>query len=77
MPCIYLCDPFLTLQKTFQITSEQKHTRQIWICPAKYSCTKISGPSEVPWFVGDFIVTGARGWGGARAGRTGKSEEEM
>ena len=32
--------------------SEQKDTRQIWIRPIEYSSAEVSGPSEVPWFVG-------------------------
>ena len=30
----------------------EKYTQQIWIRLVKYSSSKVSGPSEVPQFVG-------------------------
>ena len=33
---------------TFRLTSEQKHTRKIWIFRIDYSCAEVSDPSEVP-----------------------------
>ena len=40
---------------TFQIMAEQKYTQKIVIRLVKYSSAKVSGPSEVPRFVGKFM----------------------
>ena len=42
-------------QNIFEITPEQTYSRQNRIHLAEYSCAKVSDPSEVPWFVREFI----------------------
>ena len=53
----FLCDPCLTcvFKIAFQITSEQKCTRQDQILFVKRSNTEVSGSFVVPWFVGKII----------------------
>ena len=54
----FLCDLFLVpfFKITFQMTSKQKWTRQNRIILFESSSIKISGPSEVPWFVGKWFL---------------------
>ena len=53
LPGKFLSDLFLTsfFKITYQIMSEQKRTRKNRICFVEYSCSEVSGPSEVPRFV--------------------------
>ena len=46
---------YLFFRITFQMMSKQKYTQQNLIRIAEPSCTDVSGPSDVPCFVRDFL----------------------